>query len=42
MIAKTRTDRLRIDSAGGETGSNIDRFRAGLLAGIFQQRWVHA
>src|SRR5262249_21453111 len=26
VIAKTRTARLRIDSAGGETGSKIDRF----------------
>jgi hypothetical protein len=24
VMARTRTDRLRIDSAGGETGSKID------------------
>jgi hypothetical protein len=26
VMARTRTDRLRIDSAGGETGSKIDKF----------------
>ncbi len=26
MIAKTRIDRVRIDSAGGDAGETIDRF----------------